>query len=235
MTAWPNFSTRINKPELMDDLALGGDTMRQTLDQLAVVNRYLGGGQAWRGLQQVLRQADRSRTYVLADLGCGGGESLRQMARWARQAGYSLELWGFDANPHVVAYAREKSTAYPEIRYAVADIFSPEFQQRQFDLMTCSLFLHHFSEEELRSLLPRLADMAPQGLIISDLQRHWLPWVLFGLVTKLLGASHMIRYDGMLSIRRAFTRRDLQDLLQPLQRPLTIQWRWAFRYLAVIQ
>jgi len=220
----------------MDDLDLGGTTMRQTLDQLAVVNRLLGGGQAWRGVKALLAgRPTPAQPFVLADLGCGGGESLRQIARWARGAKVPLRLIGFDANPHVVAYAQEKAADLPEISFEVADICSPAFLQRRFDLITCSLVLHHFPQEQLRNLLPAYLRMCRQGLVISDLQRHWLPWMLFGLASGCMGASPMIRHDGLLSVRRGFTRAELEQLLQESGFHHRLQWRWAFRYLAVAQ
>ncbi len=210
--------------------------MRQTLDQLAVVNRFLGGGQAWRGVRTLLADLPRPQEpFLLADLGCGGGESLQQMARWARVAKVSLQLVGFDANPHVVAYAREKARDFPEISFEQADICSPAFLARRFDVVTCSLVLHHFSHQQLRELLPAYLRMCRQGLVISDLQRHWLPWALFGLASRVMGASPMIRHDGMLSVRRGFTRPELEQLLQDSPGSHRVRWCWAFRYLAVAQ
>lgn len=229
----PDFRVRADEPELMDDLALGGATIRQTLDQLAVVNRLLGGHIAWQGVRQVLRHSPGGQPLELADLGCGGGDSLRQIARWAKAAGVPLRLIGFDANPHVVAYAREKSHAYPSIRYEVADITSDAFLQRRFDLLTASLVLHHFDHPTLAHLLPAYLRMATRGLVISDLQRHWLPWSLFALVTRLCGASPMIRHDGLLSVRRGFTQAELRAMLTTHADAYTLRWRWAFRYLAV--
>jgi 2-polyprenyl-3-methyl-5-hydroxy-6-metoxy-1,4-benzoquinol methylase len=233
--SFPDFSVRAQDPEWMDDLALGGDTMRQTLDQLAVVNRYLGGGQAWRGVKALLGQAPPSSVpFTVADLGCGGGESLHQIAQWGRQAGVPLRLYGFDANPHVVAYARAKAASFPEISFAEADITSEAFAQQSFDVVTCSLVLHHFDNQTLPGLLKAYLAMSQRGLVISDLQRHWLPWSLFGLVSSLCGASPMIRHDGLLSVRRGFTRQELRDLLSAQGGPYQLQWRWAFRYLAVM-
>jgi 2-polyprenyl-3-methyl-5-hydroxy-6-metoxy-1,4-benzoquinol methylase len=230
-----SFAHRADEPELMDDLAMGGDAMRQTLDQLTVVNRFLGGGMVWQGVKQLVSASPPpSAPMTLADLGCGGGENLRTMASCARQAEIPLQLVGFDANPHVIAYAQQKSEAFPEISYEVADVTGDLFAQRHFDVLTCSLFLHHFSTSQLTELIPRYSQMATCGLVISDLQRHWLPWALFNLVCRGLRASPMIRHDGLLSIRRSFIRPELQALLDLTGLPYDIRWRWAFRYLVVV-
>ncbi len=225
-----DFSLRSDEEELMDDLELGGPTMNQTLDQLSVVNRFLGGGHAVAGLRQMWKANGKEGEFSLADLGCGGGEDLRRMAIWARKKGIKVRLWGFDANPHVVEYARLKSQDFPEIQFEVANVLDPAFYKRRFDYVSCSLFLHHFSEEQIDLMMPGLANMVHKGIIISDLQRHWLPWVLFGLVCRVCGASYMIRHDGQLSIRKAFTQRELQALAHRNHLDASISWQWAFRY-----
>lgn len=231
--SFSSFQHRATGVELMDDLDLGGNTIRQTLDQLELVNRYLGGTQAWRGVQHLISEAPTQQApLTIADLGCGGGDGLRRIAKWGRKTDISMRLIGFDANPHVVAYAREKSQDWPEISFEVADITDASFLTRQFDVLTASLVLHHFQDRELQHLIPAYVAMSRRGLVVADLQRHWLPWSLFALVTKIMGASHMIRHDGLLSVRRGFTRRELTQKLQATTYPYQLQWCWAFRYLA---
>jgi len=232
----PSFRIRADIPELMDDLELGGDTMRKTLDQLAIVNRFLDGGGGLPGLKKLLSEVGaQDRPILLADLGCGGGDGLRKMADWSRKAGLDMQFIGFDANPHVIAYAQEKSADYPEIRYEVANVCTPDFFAREVDIICCSLFLHHFSTSELEKMIPAYANMSRIGVVVSDLQRHPLPWVLFRLVSTLMGASHMIRYDGQVSIRRGFQKADLHALFQQTEKPYHLSWRWAFRYLGLIK
>lgn len=230
------FHKRTEEEEIMDDFDLGGPVLYQTLDQLGRVHQWLGGKHTLAGLKQILASLPaQSSPISIADVGCGGGDTLRQLAAWGRKKGISMELVGFDANEHAIMYAREHSQAWPEIRYEAMDCCSDSFFAQQFDVLTCNLMLHHFPDEQLRKHLPQWLQMANKGLIVNDLQRHWLPWVAFALVTWILRASHMIRHDGLLSIRRGFTRRELKHLLQSsTQFPISLQWRWAFRYLAVV-
>ncbi|UOQ78766.1 methyltransferase domain-containing protein [Hymenobacter sp. 5516J-16] len=171
----------------------------------------------------------------LADVGSGGGDTLRQIARWARQQGVAVELTGVDANPFMLDYAAARSTQYPEIRYQQADIFSPEFQQQPFDIVTASLFCHHFPDEQLTQLLQRWQQQASLAVVINDLHRHPLAYYSIRWLTRLLGGSRLVRHDAPLSVARAFTRPDWQQLLaQAGIIHYHLRWRWAFRWQVMV-
>ena len=231
----PDFSRRSNEAEIMDDLDLGGDLMDQTLDQLALINRFLGGRLLLDGVKEALGETKPGEEYTVIDLGCGGGESLRQIADWGRQKGLTLILIGLDANPHVIRYASKKSSDYPEIEYLVRDIWSPSFMELEADLVTCSLFLHHFEATDIQRLIIQLKQICRKAIVVSDLQRHWLPWILFKVLTFVLGASKMIRFDGALSIRRGFSRQELNLMARESGWLGSIKWRWAFRFLMILK
>jgi 2-polyprenyl-3-methyl-5-hydroxy-6-metoxy-1,4-benzoquinol methylase len=231
-----SFDKREMIPEMMDDLEMGGKQMDQTLDQLAWINFWLGGrSYLWKSLKELLPgNREKSEAIRVVDLGCGGGDELRFLCRKARRRGLSLRYTGVDANPNVVDYARRNSRAFPEINYQVMDVLSEELTEQPADIFICSLFLHHFSDEELVEILRKLAENANLGVVISDLHRHRLAYYAFGLVTRLMGASYMIRHDGLLSIRKSFHRKELRQLLEKAGfRSFRIRWRWAFRFQVV--
>ncbi|RPD49665.1 methyltransferase domain-containing protein [Hymenobacter sediminis] len=232
----PDFRVRATEEELMDDLSLASDELRQNLDELETINTWLGG------YAPVLHALDRLRPHFpagrplrLADLGSGGGDTLRQVARWARRRGVAVELIGIDANRFMLDYAAARSTAYPEISYQQADIFSPEFQQQSFDVLTASLFCHHFPDEQLTHLLKQWHTQATQAVIINDLHRHPLAYHSIRWLTRLLGGSRLVQNDAPLSVARAFTRREWQHLLATagISR-YQLRWRWAFRWQVIL-
>lgn len=222
----------------MDDPQLSGPTLSACLRQLHLINLCLGGYAVSRkGLQQLLQTASLSPSTPLqiADLGCGGGESLIAMARWLQTHDIPAQLTGIDMNGHIVAYARENTRHFPNISIVQANLYDPEFQQQVFDILTCNLLLHHFSHAQLHQLLPQLVRQARIGIVVNDLQRHWLPFCLFSLLTWVAGAARIIRHDGRVSIRRSFTYRELVQLLQAYSpHSPSVQWKWAFRYLGII-
>ena len=234
-----DFSERALGQEKMDDLDLEGPELYMALNELTLINRYLGGYSATiGGLKRMQKQGligKNSAQLRILDAGCGGGDTLRRMARWARKEQIDIKLIGLDANAYTLAYAKMHSQDYPEISYMQGNIFSDAFKAIPFDILTLNLVLHHFPTETLLTYLPIWRDLAKKGLIINDLQRSILPYFLYQLVTRILGASQMVREDGSLSIRKGFTRKDWEKLLVfcPSDRR-EFRWRWAFRHQLVI-
>ncbi|AMJ67978.1 SAM-dependent methyltransferase [Hymenobacter sp. PAMC 26628] len=220
----------------MDDLTLASDDLRRNLDELALINTWLGGYRpVLDALARLRPRFPAGRPLRVADLGSGGGDTLRHVARWARQHGVAVELVGIDANQFMLDYARAKSQDYPEISYRQFDIFSAEFQAQPFDVLTCSLFCHHFTDDELRALLRQWARQAQVAVVINDLHRHWLAYGSIWALTRLLGGSYLVRHDAPLSVARAFRRADWVGLLaQAGLAKYELRWRWAFRWQLVI-
>jgi len=220
----------------MDDLTLATDALRQNLDELETINTWLGGyAPVLNALARLQRRLPRGRPLRLADLGSGGGDTLRHIARWARKNSISVELTGIDANPFMLEYAAAKSRDYPEITYRRFDIFSPEFEAQPYDVLTCSLFCHHFTDDELVNLLARWQQQARVAVVINDLHRHWLAYHSIGWLTRLLGGSYLVRHDAPLSVARAFRRVDWVELLARAGiRQYELRWRWAFRWQVII-
>ncbi|WP_019946578.1 methyltransferase domain-containing protein [Hymenobacter aerophilus] len=227
---------RSEQPELMDDLTLASDELRQNLDELETVNTWLGGyAPVLDALARLRPRFPAGRPLRIADLGSGGGDTLRQLARWARRCQVPVELVGIDANAFMLDYAAAKAQAYPEISFQQADIFSPEFARQPFDILTASLFCHHFSDTELVQMLAQWRQQAGVAVIINDLHRHPLAYHSIRWLTRLLGGSRLVRHDAPLSVARAFTRPELEALLAAAGiTNYTLRWRWAFRWQVVI-
>ena len=222
---------RSEETEIMDDFTLAGPTLRASLDQLATINKWLGGNAVTlSGLREMLADVPRTTSVRILDLGCGNGDLLRLVADWGRRAGRRLELVGIDGNADTVAYARELSLKYPEIAYRREMIPSPTLRETDYDLVLCTLFLHHFSTEAMTELLAAVCKRARIGVIVNDLQRSKTAYSLFNALTFFI-RNRMIREDGLTSILRGFQRRELQAVAEQLPAyRARVRWRWAFRY-----
>ncbi|WP_155089146.1 methyltransferase domain-containing protein [Winogradskyella ouciana] len=214
----------------MDDFSLKGELLRDTLDKLGNINKWLGGNRVTLdGIIQLLKNQPKNKTYTIIDLGCGHGDILRQVAKYGRKHQYSFRLIGVDANQDAIAYATELSSGYPNITFKSIDIFSDQFETLNFDIALTTLFLHHFKEEEIKKLLKKLYANANIGLVINDLQRSKLAYGLFKLLGLVI-TNQMIKQDGLTSILRAFKREELEEISQQLHLKSQIRWKWAFRY-----
>ncbi|WP_218841826.1 methyltransferase domain-containing protein [Winogradskyella ursingii] len=214
----------------MDDFSLKGELLRDTLDKLGNINKWLGGNRVTLdGIMQLLKNQPKNKTYTIIDLGCGHGDILRQVAKYGRKHQYSFRLIGIDANQDAIAYASELSSEYPNISFKSIDIFSGQFETLNFDIALTTLFLHHFKEEEIKTLLKKLYTNTNIGLVINDLQRSKVAYGLFKLLGLVI-TNQMIKQDGLTSILRAFKREELEEISQQLHLKSQIRWKWAFRY-----
>ncbi|EGV42862.1 methyltransferase domain-containing protein [Bizionia argentinensis JUB59] len=221
--------------EIMDDLEMTGDILIDALDQLATINKLLGGTQVTLdGLKKLLEGQSKEKTIRIIDLGCGSGDMLRKVAKYGIKNGYKFKLLGIDANQATVDYANKLSADFPEISYKKEDVLSEDFKTHTYEIAMCTLFLHHFDDNVAMNVIQTLLKNAKIGVLVNDLHRHRLAYYLFKIVT--LGIKNdMTKSDGLVSILRAFKRRDFERYSKEIAFKSTITWHWAFRYQWIIK
>jgi 2-polyprenyl-3-methyl-5-hydroxy-6-metoxy-1,4-benzoquinol methylase len=227
---------RSTEQEIMDNFFMEGEILRKTLDQIAVINKRLGGNKATiNGLDTLLLDRQQGSVLTVIDIGCGSGDMLRSVADYGRKNNFIFELTGIDANEYTVNYARKLSANYPEISYLKMDVLSDEFSELTFDIVLATLFLHHFKNEEIEILLKQLAAKAGTGIIINDLHRCKTAYYLFKLISIFI-SNPMVRKDGAISVLRGFKKTELIDLSKKIQGTASyIRWKWAFRFQWIIK
>ena len=228
-------SHRSSEMEIMDDFTMEGVLIRDTLDKIEIINRFLGGNTVTiKGLKKILKNQSKNKTITIVDLGCGNGDILRDVAKFGRKNNYSFKLIGIDANLAAINYAKELSKEYSELSFKTIDILSEDFKKESYDIVLCTLFLHHFKNEELISFLKTTIEKATIGVVVNDLHRHKLAYYLFKLIGFFI-KNKMVRQDGLTSVLRAFKRKDLENISKKIKVHFSIQWKWAFRYLWILK
>ena len=230
MSLFINTTYRSHKKEIMDDFTLKGELLRDTLDKLGNINKWLGGNHiTLDGIGKLLKNQAKEKTYTIIDLGCGHGDILRLVAKYGRKHNYNFNLIGIDANQDAIDYANDLSVDYAELTFKNIDIFSEEFEILDFDIALTTLFLHHFNDEYILNLVSNLSKNANLGIVVNDLQRSEIAYGLFKLLGLVI-SNDMIVKDGLTSILRAFKREDLENYSNKLNLKSQIGWKWAFRY-----
>jgi len=235
----PNLSYRSNEKELIDDLELDNDALRQNLEELALINKYLGGNQVTTsGLSRLIPNpliTNNQSPITIADLGCGGGDMLMVMADWAKKIGLNAQFIGIDANDFMIDFGMKRTANYQNISYLHQDIYSEEFKEKSFDIVTMTLFCHHFSDESLVQFLQQLKKQTRIGIVINDIHRHWFAYHSIAWITKLFLKSYLVKNDAKLSVWRAFVREDLEKIIQKSGfNKYSIRWKWAFRWEVIL-
>jgi 2-polyprenyl-3-methyl-5-hydroxy-6-metoxy-1,4-benzoquinol methylase len=220
----------------MDDLQMEGEMLRNTLDQIAQVNRLLGGNNiTLEGVSMLMEDVPSGKEVTIADVGCGNGDMLRALAGKARKQGWRVKLVGIDANGYTVSYAAALSAQYPEITYYCMDIQDGRFREMLYDIVLCTLTLHHFEDQQIVKLMSLFRRNAAIGIVINDLHRSALAYRLFQLFSWIVGMGKMAKEDGLISILRGFKRKEIQELSHKLNfNQYTLRWKWAFRYQWII-
>ncbi|MDP2413336.1 methyltransferase domain-containing protein [Daejeonella sp.] len=229
----PDFSRRSSEEEMMDDFSLGHEIIDPIMDELEVVNKFLGGYNVFFDAFQKIGIKDG---MIISDWGCGGGDSLRVIAKWARKRNLKIQLVGVDATESAIEYARVKSGDFPEISYILADVMGEQLISNQFDIVISSLFTHHFADENWIRMIQKMADCAAEYVVINDLHRHWFAYHSIGVLTSVFSKSEMVKHDSKLSVLRSFKREELEKLLKKGEfKIFSIKWMWAFRWQICIE
>lgn len=231
-----NTKYRTDEPETMDDFAMEGEILRDALDKIAKINQLLGGNQlTLRGVQKLLGNISKTATITIVDVGCGNGDMLRSLADYGLKNNLDFQLIGIDANNFTVNHAQQLSRNYPNISYQCEDIFDESFAKLKYDIVLCTLTLHHFKDNEIIQLLNVFNANSNIGIVINDLQRSAIAYRLFQALCFVFRLNDMSREDGLISILRGFKKVELIDFSEKLKfRNYKIQWKWAFRYQWII-
>ncbi|GAB3528685.1 class I SAM-dependent methyltransferase [Pontibacter brevis] len=230
---------RSNEPEIMDDLQLSGDDMRRTLGELEVINTLLGGHKVvLDALDKLVAKHGNNLPQPLhiADIGCGGGDTLIHIAKWANRRKITVKLTGVDANDYIVQVARQRCSRFPAIQVEQHDVFSESFARHPYDVLVCSLFCHHFTDQQLVQMFGQLHRQARLAVIINDLHRHWFAYHSIKWLTALFSKSYLVKNDGPLSVWRAFKKGELKELVRKAGiKTYSLRWMWAFRWQLLLE
>ena len=220
----------------MDDPNVDEATLKAALAEVTRVNKYLGGQQViLEGLRYFFDRFPQ-KSYTILDVGCGDGAMLRSIANFARKRSIAVKLIGIDINPKSISLAQKRSQDFPELSFQVQDVFKLNETHLEIDIITSTLTMHHFTDAEILKFLAQFLKLANLGVVINDLQRSTIAYRLFQAYSRVFMRSAMARHDGLISIERAFTKNELLSFTSKLGvQSFSIKWRWAFRYLWILE
>lgn len=199
------------EPELMDRPQPVSAELDVDLRNLRKLNRYFGSYALV--LHFLRRWIGPGASLNVLDLATGSGDIPRLLIDYARSHGATVHVTAVDQQQSTLEIARGLSAGYPEIEYVQADVRSFG-RAASFDLVICSLALHHFSEEDAVRLLARARELSRRYVLVADLRRGLLASAGVYLLTALFFREPMTRTDGRLSAARAFSFGELRSLAQ---------------------
>lgn len=210
-SSW-SLAQRQLEPEEMDDPAIATERLHGALTGLTRINFVSDSARiVWSPIARFARKLNVDRLRVL-DIATGAGDVPRALWRKARRAGLNLEIRGIDFSPRSIEFARERAaeTKTPitfECRDALTDDLPADY-----DVVMCSLFLHHLSNDDARQLLGRMAAAQRQLVLVSDLRRSRLGLALAYVVSRAITRCDVVHVDAVRSVRAAFTMAELRQM-----------------------
>ncbi|MBI4161214.1 MAG: methyltransferase domain-containing protein [Acidobacteria bacterium] len=193
--------------ELMDEPArFPEEEIRRALRDLARVNRVFGNRSLLlRHLRALTRGVSRDGELLLLDIGTGGGDLPAAVAAWAKREGRRVYQIAMDRSPEILRHAADRLRGSARVGILRADALRLPLADGSVDIAFCSQVLHHLPDAAAAAVLGEMGRVSRLGWIVSDLRRGRLACFLTRLAMRLVSRSPMIRFDGPLSIRRAFT------------------------------
>jgi 2-polyprenyl-3-methyl-5-hydroxy-6-metoxy-1,4-benzoquinol methylase len=203
---------RIYVQEMLDAGVGTDDDVSENLADLRFINRRLGGaGVVLDALERGL-QGETPQALSLLDIGTGSADIPNAVSSRWRSAGIQSHIAALDLSGRNLRIARSRLGIEPGIELVQGDAMNLPFAPKSFDFVTASLFLHHFTESEIRVLLAGFVRTARKSVIVNDLARSFVPYYFFRLFGRLFTKSFLTRNDGAISVLRGFTGAELSEL-----------------------
>jgi 2-polyprenyl-3-methyl-5-hydroxy-6-metoxy-1,4-benzoquinol methylase len=198
------------EPELMDRPQPVSEELKRDLHNLRQLNRFFG---SYRLISGFLRRWIKPGSHTrMVDLATGSGDIPRLAMDYARRAKADLRVDAVDQQSATLEIAKGLSADYPEIIFCQGNIL--EWQSERYDVVLCSLALHHFSEDDAVRLLQRCRELSRGFVLVSDLRRGLLASIGVYLLTAFIFREPMTRSDARASAARAFSLRELRALAE---------------------
>jgi SAM-dependent methyltransferase len=182
------------------------------LSELRLVNRYIGDTYALKATLLSEIESLDLREFSVLDVGAGSGELLREIAKFGRKTNRQTRLFGLEYNQRSAESIILESKDFNEISGVRGTGFSLPFDDNSFDYTICSLFTHHFTDENVVKLLAEMKRVSSRGVFVIDLHRHAIAYGLYKMFCVAFRISNLVREDGSLSVLRGFKPNELKDL-----------------------
>ena len=206
---------RAYEREILDAAIHDQDELEYSLEQVAAVNRFLGGDRALRRALALL--AAETGEASLLDVGAGNAQVALSLTRWAAGRGCNWRITALDLHRQSARLAARRIGRQPAatVRVVQGDGLSLPFADSTFDVAYTVLTLHHFREEAAVAVLREMARVARRLLVVNDLERSRGAWLgAHALAVSVWRGNRITRHDGPLSVRRSFTPAELMALAE---------------------
>jgi len=194
---------RVSAPEILDSDSCTATEVEASLRDICRINRWFGGVGTTRSLIERVASATGKKHFSVLEVAAGFGEVPRSAARQLAHKGISLDITDLDRIPSHL------QRGHPAL---AADALALPFRDNSFDLVSCSLFVHHLEPAQVAHFGEEAVRVCRCAVLINDLIRHPLHLLLVYAGFPLM-RSYVSRLDGVASVRRSYVPDEMQRML----------------------
>lgn len=229
-----NLKVRSYQKELLDNLDIPFDDIRQNMKELNTINTLLGGHLITIcGIKKILQLFPTDQPITVCEIGCGGGDNLKAIEKWCTRNSIKVNFVGIDLKATCIEFAQQQYPAL-NVKWIISDYKDVQFIDNKPDIIFSSLFCHHFTNKSILHILLWMKANTTKGFFINDLHRHWLAYYSIQLITRIFSTSYLVKNDAPLSVARGFNKKEWRKMIEDAGIPnCSIQWKWAFRHLII--
>lgn len=197
--------------ERMDDPNCNPEKLRNTYAQFEHINTIIS---QWRYIyDQYIRPKLNTHTHFsLLDIGFGGGDIPIKMAQWLTEDGISFHITAIDPDPRAINYVQSRETAN-NVEFLQCRLSDLDPTNQQFDFILSNHLLHHLNKQELSKVLSLTEKLCSRSVLFNDLCRSDWAYLLFNIFSRPFFRNSFITEDGLISIKRSFTREELEQVV----------------------
>jgi SAM-dependent methyltransferase len=203
---------RSEAAELMDGDGFTAAELLTNFRDIRRVNRWFGGTSAILAALPELVPAG-TEALSLLDIATGVADIPIAIQRWGAAQGLAVDITATDIAPEMLTLASDQIAGAPGIHLRQADARAMPFASHAFDVVTCSLALHHCNPADAVQVLREMDRLCRTGFIVNDLRRGAIGYGATWLASRMTTRNRLTRHDAPLSVRRAYTPIELRSLL----------------------
>lgn len=224
---------RDRQPEWMDDPKIDPDLHKQALVGLSRLNRLSGVAGAMYSHVRKYARAIGPRPMRILDVASGAADVPIHWACRAKRDRLNLEITTVDISGTAVEQQQKSAQAAGVQLHPIEMDCLKHPLPTGFDMVTCSLFMHHLDDHDSFRLLQSMQSATEDAILICDLERSRLNLALVTIGSRLVTRSPVVHFDGPASVRAAYTAQEFKRLAQSaLTRPIQVRSVIPCRFIA---
>lgn len=208
-------AVRSGDAELLDGDVLDAAELAANFRDIERVNRLLGGSRTvLRHLPRLLAACPSDRPVTVLDLATGSADIPLAILGWAKRRNLDLRVIASDSSVPVLDLARHRTRDQANITLERFDARYIPLPDNHVDIVLCSLSLHHLDPDDAVQVLGEMHRLGRAGFILNDLRRGRLGFAATWVAAHLTTRNRLTRHDAPLSVRRAYTLDELDELMR---------------------